>query len=109
MEGLPTAASHRDFFDGFLVTLTNPKAMLFLGAFLPQFVDSANPALPQLMILALTYLIVVATLDSCWALLAAALKDILAKGVTRQVIDRVSGTLLIGAGATLAFVRRTSQ
>ena len=108
-EEIATPRGHRDFADGFLVTLTNPKALLFLGAFLPQFVDPAIPGLPQLMILAITYLIVVATLDSCWALLAASLRRFLSKSTMQRIAERVSGTLLIGAGATLALIRRTGQ
>ena len=33
---------------GLLVILANPKALLFIGAFIPQFLDPARPALPQI-------------------------------------------------------------
>ena len=102
----PSTFSYRDFADGFLMTLTNPKTLLFHGAFLPQFVDATIPALPQLMILSGSFLIVAAVLDSCWALLAARLGKLLKGNRSRKYADRISGSILIGAGATLALIRR---
>jgi len=102
-----STSGHRDFADGFLVTLTNPKTLLFHGAFLPQFVDPTIPALPQLLALASGFLVVAAILDSCWALLAARLGKFLSGNRSRKLIDRMSGSLLIGAGTTLALIRRT--
>jgi threonine/homoserine/homoserine lactone efflux protein len=105
--GAGPASVRRDFSDGFLVTLTNPKALLFHGAFLPQFVDPALPALPQLLILAFSFLIVATFLDSCWVLLAARVRKLLATGRSHRLIARLSGSLLIGASATLALIRRS--
>ncbi len=105
-EHLSSTSGYRDFVDGFVVTLTNPKTLLFLGAFLPQFVDPTVPALPQLLVLAGSFLIVAAVLDSCWALLAARLGKVLAGSRSRKFADRVSGLVLIGAGTTLALIRR---
>lgn len=98
---------YRHFADGFVVTLTNPKTLLFLGAFLPQFLDPTIPALPQLLVLAASFLVVAAVLDSCWALLAARLGMILSGSRSRKVVDRVSGSVLVGAGAMLALARRS--
>ncbi len=36
---------------GFLVNWSNPKTLLFIGAFIPQFVDAGQPAFPQIMLL----------------------------------------------------------
>ena len=43
----------RQALSGFLVLWGNPKALLFFGAFLPQFVDPLQPALPQVLVLGL--------------------------------------------------------
>lgn len=106
VEPLSSTSGYRDFVDGFVVTLTNPKTLLFLGAFLPQFVDPTIPTLPQLLFLAGSFLIVAAVLDSCWALLAARLGKVLVKSRSRKFADRVSGSVLIGAGTVLALIRR---
>lgn len=48
-EALPRRAAHA-FRDGLVVNLTNPKVILFILAFLPQFVDPAGPVLAQFLI-----------------------------------------------------------
>jgi threonine/homoserine/homoserine lactone efflux protein len=96
----------RDFSRGFIVTLTNPKTLLFLGAFLPQFVDATAPPLPQLLLLSVSFLLIAGLLDSAWALLAARIGSSLRTLRGRRLSDRVSGSLLICAGAALAFARR---
>ena len=107
VEPLSSTSGYRDFADGFVVTLTNPKTLLFLGAFLPQFVDPTIPALPQLLVLSGSFLIVAAVLDSGWALLAARLGKVFTGSRSHKFADRVSGLVLIGAGTTLALIRRT--
>jgi len=44
------AGTVRAFRDGLLVNLSNPKVILFVLAFVPQFVDPARPVLPQFLI-----------------------------------------------------------
>ena len=49
-EAPPQIAAGRAFRDGLLVNLTNPKVILFVLAFIPQFVNPAQPVLPQFLI-----------------------------------------------------------
>jgi len=102
---LSPISGYHDFADGFLITLTNPKMLLFPGAFLQQFVDPALPALPQLLVLAASFLIVAVTMDTLWALLAARLGRHVAGSRSRRVADRMAGSILIGTGALLALMR----
>lgn len=90
---------------GFLVSLSNPKTLFFYAAFLPQFVSQSGPKLAQLLLLAGTFLLIAVVLDSAWALLAARARALLS-GRTR-VLNRVTGTLLLGAAAALALARRS--
>jgi len=67
IESPSSTSGYRDIADGFLVTPTNPKMLLFHGAFLQQFVDPNMPALHQLLVLAGSFLIIAVILDSLWA------------------------------------------
>ena len=86
------------------VSLTNPKTLLFYGAFLPQFIRADRPFGPQIAVLAATFLALALLLDGGWALLADRLRGLLA---TRgRLRNRLAGGMLIGAGAALALARR---
>jgi threonine/homoserine/homoserine lactone efflux protein len=44
-------AANRPFWDGFVVQITNPKALLFFTAVLPPFIDLERTIVPQLVML----------------------------------------------------------
>ena len=93
------------FTRGFLVSLTNPKTLLFYAAFLPQFVSAeAGAAADQLLLLSATFLVVAVLLDGAWALLASRLRFLLQ--ARARLRNRLTGGLLIGAGVGLALARR---
>jgi homoserine/homoserine lactone efflux protein len=90
---------------GFLVSMTNPKTLLFYGAFLPQFISPAAPVAPQLALLCATILVTAALVDSGWAVLAGRARGLLA--ARGRLRNRLTGGLLILAGAGLAAARKT--
>jgi len=90
---------------GFLVSLTNPKTLLFYGAFLPQFVTPGVSLTTQLALLSGTFLVVAIVLDGAWALLAARFGKALA--VNGRLRNRLTGALLLGAGVGLALARKS--
>ncbi len=92
------------FARGFVVSLTNPKTLLFYVALFPQFVDARAPAGPQIAVLAVTFLVIALVVDSGWALLAARLRAFLA--MRGRLANRLAGSLLIGAALGLALARR---
>lgn len=90
---------------GFLVSLANPKTLLFFGAFLPQFVSPGAEPTRQLVVLAATFLAIAVTLDAVWALAADRLRGLLAgRG---RLGNRLTAGLLASAGAGLALARRS--
>ena len=89
---------------GFLVSLTNPKTLLFYAAFFPQFVDASAPAAPQIVLLAATFLVIAVVVDSGWALLAARVRDFLA--LNGRLRKRLTGGFFLGAALGLALARR---
>jgi len=90
---------------GFLVSLTNPKTLLFYGAFLPQFVTPGASLTAQLALLSATFLVIAIVLDGAWALLAARFGTALA--VNGRLRNRLTGALLLGAGVGLALARKS--
>jgi threonine/homoserine/homoserine lactone efflux protein len=91
------------FARGFLVSLTNPKTLMFYSAFLPQFISPSRPIAPQLALLCATCPIVALTIDSLWATVAGRARHVLA--AHGKLRNRVSGGLLMGAGVGLAMAR----
>jgi threonine/homoserine/homoserine lactone efflux protein len=90
---------------GVLVALSNPKTLIFFGAFFPQFIDPSRDHGLQILIMGLTAMLVAAVSDSVYALAAGrAGRALSAKRV--RLLSRVSGGFLIGGGLWLAFSRR---
>jgi homoserine/homoserine lactone efflux protein len=86
-----------------LVSMTNPKTLLFYGAFFPQFVSGDHAFLPQVVALSATFVLIAVMVDGSWALAAARARHLLA---TRgRVRKRIAGGMLMGAGAVLAMAR----
>lgn len=104
---IESAAAPRAFGRGFWISLTNPKTILFFSAFLPQFVSPADPYLPQVALLSLSFWGLAVTLDSCYALLAARLGDRFSHLARPRVVARLSGLVYLGAGALLASARQS--
>jgi homoserine/homoserine lactone efflux protein len=89
---------------GLLVSMTNPKTLLFYGAFFPQFITVTRPVGGQIAILSATFLALALLIDGTWALIAGRGRGLLAS--RGRLRNRLSGGLLIGAGAALALARR---
>ncbi|MEZ5932214.1 MAG: LysE family translocator [Alphaproteobacteria bacterium] len=100
------ASDRRFFWQGFLVLWSNPKALLFFGAFIPQFIDPAGSALAQTLVLGLIFIVVAIILDSSWALAAGRAGRWLT-GTRMRLMERISGSFLICGGLWLAFSRRS--
>ena len=93
------------FLRGLLVSLTNPKTLLFYGAFFPQFIVPTSDAGTQILVLSMIFLAIAVLIDSLWALVAAKL-GIVRFGKSR-IGSRIAGSLLIGAGIGLALARKS--
>ena len=83
----------------------NPKMLLFLGAFIPQFLDMSGNVFGQLVIMSATLLVVTVTIDGLYAVLAGRIGHKLASK-RNQLINRIGGSFMIGGGVWLALARR---
>jgi homoserine/homoserine lactone efflux protein len=89
---------------GLLVSLFNPKTLLFYGAFLPQFIAPHRPLLAQLILLSVSFLVTATLVDLSWALLAARVGHILRK--RSKIRNRLTALLMIGAGIGMALAKK---
>ena len=90
---------------GTLVALSNPKTLIFFGAFFPQFIDPARDQGLQIAIMGATAMLFAAVSDSAYALASSRAGRMLSAKRVR-LLSRVSGGFLIGGGAWLALSRR---
>jgi len=102
----PERGSRRLFLDALVVQLSNPKAIVFFSALLPQFIDPHAVVAEQVAILAATS----AAIEFCVLLgysLAAGQASRLAR-LPRYAVwtNRAAGGFLIGAGTGLAVLKR---
>ena len=97
----------RMFKSSFLVTALNPKDIVFFVAFFPQFLNSGAESTPQLIILMFTFLAVVATTITCFAMFAGLVSHKIQNYRARKKLNRVSGGALIGAGLLTSFMQRS--
>ncbi len=105
-DGADTSKPRGGFFwQGFLVILSNPKALVFFGAFIPQFIDPAGNAFVQTLLLGGTFMIVATVLDSAYAFASGGAGSWLT-GRNVRIVERISGSCLIGGGFWLAFSRQ---
>jgi threonine/homoserine/homoserine lactone efflux protein len=92
------------FLQGLLVLLSNPKLLVFFGAFIPQFIDMNGDQVSQVTLLGATFMVVAGVTDAAYALLAGRARTLFSKRRT-QLVSRLSGGFMIGGGVWLALTR----
>lgn len=101
------APSGRSFYlQGFLVGASNPKAVLFFAAFFPQFLNPAEPIVPQFAILASTFVAFEFAVLTLCALGVARLVPLLKSSGPVKWINRICGGLFTLMGGLLLLTRR---
>ncbi len=94
--------------DGITVGATNPKAIVFFAAVLPQFVDRSAGRVPvQMLLLGAVFVGIAALCDSTWALAAGTARAWFARSPRRlALVGGTGGLAMIGIGASLALTGR---
>jgi threonine/homoserine/homoserine lactone efflux protein len=94
--------------EGFVVGITNPKAVILMTAVLPQFVDrSAGHVQLQFLLLGAISLIVGLFSDGAWAIVSGSARVWLARSPRRlELIGGAGGLVLVGLGVRLAITGR---
>lgn len=90
----------------FAVTATNPKGLVFFVAFLPQFLNPAAPAPPQLLIMVATFTVIAAINALVYALAAGTLRTRITQPRVLKWMNRGGGAALAAMGAVTILARR---
>ena len=105
---VPAASKSNLFHQGLVVTVPNPKSLIFISAILPQFIDSTSPLGIQFAIIVPTFLMITFTVTSMWAFFAGNFRAFLHNQRAYQSVLRATGGLMIVAGIGLAMARRNT-
>ena len=104
---VPVRPLGRVFLDGMMVNLLNPKVILFILAFLPQFVDPSRPVLAQFLLLGLVFSTGGLLVNGAVAIFAGGVGQRLAASATfARWLGRVSATIFAGLALRLALMQR---
>lgn len=91
---------------GFLVNISNPKAIVFLFAVLPQFLDLSKPQWAQYAIMALTMISIDLIVMAGYTGLAAKVLRLLRSPKQQKVMNRTFAALFADAAFLLSFVHQ---
>ena len=101
-----TASASSLVFRGFLVNASNPKAVVFMLAVLPQFINPSQPLLAQYLIIGATMVTVDLIVMAGYTGLAARVLRVLRTPRQQRLTNRVFSGLFMGAAGLLATVRQ---
>ena len=90
---------------GLLVAASNPKAILFAAAFLPQFIHPDLPKLPQFATLLASFMVIEITWYVVYAGSGRRLAIYLRRASVLKAFNRLTGGAFIGFAALMATVR----
>ncbi|MBU9697054.1 LysE family translocator [Rhodobacteraceae bacterium HSP-20] len=97
----------RVFVDGLMVNLLNPKVILFILAFLPQFVDPSRAVLPQFLVLGLVFSLGGFVVNGVVAVFAGGAGQRLAgSAVFARWLGRVGAVIFAGLAVRLALMSK---
>ncbi|WP_342430103.1 LysE family translocator [Neobacillus sp. FSL H8-0543] len=90
------------FKQGFLTNILNPKVAVFFLTFLPQFVDSGSNTFFPFLIMGITYTVLTAVWFLLYVYLINQISAFMKKPKTQNIVEGITGTILIGFGIKLA-------
>ncbi|WP_448204996.1 LysE family translocator [Azospirillum sp. sgz302134] len=96
----------RLFLRGLFVAFSNPKALVFMAALFPQFIEPSAPLGPQLIVLVSVMVVVEFGWIMAYATGGNSIAARLSSATATRTLNRLTGGLMIGAGGLLALARR---
>ena len=96
------------FRDAFLVTLFNPKGIVFFIAFVPQFINTERAFAPQASVFVITFVLLGVLNAAIYAMLASAARNWVRRPKVLRLATRVGAGFLVSAGVASLFVKRAA-
>ena len=93
------------YFNALLVTALNPKGIIFFIAFFPLFINPDTLVFPQMLIMAVSFLAVSIVSVSTYATFSGILRSKVSSVKFQNGFNKVSGGMLVGAGAITATIQ----
>ena len=93
-------------FRGFLVNISNPKAIVFMLAVLPQFITPSDPLVPQYGLMMATMIAVDMIVMAGYTCLAAKVLLFLRSPRQQRILNRSFASMFAGAASLLSLVHR---
>lgn len=110
IEGEPAAAQavslRRLIAQEFLLGITNPKAIILFAAVFPQFIDPAQPAAHQFLVLGSIYLLGEFVSTAVYATCGRQIRRVVRSQRAVVRLNRVTGGFFMGAGGLLLAANR---
>jgi threonine/homoserine/homoserine lactone efflux protein len=100
--------SLRIFLHTYVVTALNPKSIIFFVAFLPQFLNHAQPVAFQMVVFEATFLMLATANAAAYSLMASMARKTIRKPSVQRAVNRTGGSLMIGAGLLAAGWKRAA-
>ena len=94
------------YLNALFVTALNPKGIMFFIAFFPLFINPNAPVTPQMLILALSFLVISTLSVSFYATFSGVLRNKVSSVKFQNGFNKVSGCMLVGAGAFTATIKK---
>lgn len=88
----------RLYWQGLVVQLSNPKALMYFSALLPQFLDPAEPILQQLLVMGVSLVLADVVVYSLFSMLGDRLGQQKIKAGIVAAINKMAGITLISTG-----------
>lgn len=100
-QGAPAISDWRIFRTAFTIGISNPKALLFAAAFLPQFIDASRPELPQFTIMVATFGVIEISWFFIYALGGRSIAAALTRPALKTLFNRVTGGVFVAFGIAM--------
>ncbi len=104
-----SVAIRRFFLNGLALHAANPKALLYFGSLVPQFVNAAHPLGPQIISLAGIHLLTAAAVLLAYAALSSHLRHSRVSDRAGRAFKVAAGSSLVGAGVSMALLQKGAE